>query len=309
MTLMYDVVQGESHWHDLRLQNIGSSECSALFGLQASYAQSAFTLWQVKSGKIKPPHVDDSPGSRVWFGKRMEPIIGKMAAELYGWDAVIQPGPFAVDDQTSGMSGSLDGVIQEPGKAERELGFKGPGVLEIKRIEWLQFKMNWTDSEPPFGTVLQNQHLCACAGFSWGVVAALVSEIGFVVYRYPARPGVASRIRHAVDNFWKSVRDGVPPNPDHTASSAAALKELYPPRADPVTIDLTADSEADITAAAFKMAQAHRKESSNVYDLQRNLIMYKLRGANLGETEHHWISGEANKNGVVTIKVREKVPT
>lgn len=287
---------------------MGSSEIAALFGLQASYASSAFTLWQVKAGKIKPPHVDASPGTRVWMGRWMEPVIAHMAAEMYGWD-IIYPGPFAIDEVTPGMSGSLDGIIKEPGKVEKEMGFTGPGVLEIKRVEWLPFRSEWTENEPPFQIVLQDQHLCACAGYSWGVVAAMVSEVGMVCYRYPARAGVAGRIRHAVQRFWDSVRDGMPPNPDHTASSAAALRELYPVRPEPITIDLTTDSEADITAAAFKMAQAHRKESNGVYDLQRNLILFKLRGANLGETEHHWISGEANKNGVVTIKVREKVPT
>lgn len=266
---------------------------------------SAFTLHQVKSGLIPPPPVDDTPGSRVWYGKRMEPVIGQMAAEMFGWE-IRAPGPFAVDQACAGMSASLDGIIMAPGERERVLRYQGPGLLEVKRAEWLAHKRSWENGEPPMQIVLQAQHGMACAGLTWGVVVVLVGELGLIAYRYPADPDTARAIRAQVAEFWRGVRDGVSPNPDATASSAAALKALFPSRVDLPTLDLTADEETDVLCFGLKMAAENLKLSTKVANGYKNMIRFALKGATQAETVNHFISAEPDKNGRVTLRVHEK---
>lgn len=309
MTLRYDIIQRSPEWHRWRETHLGSSEIASLFGVQSDFAMSAFTLHQVKAGIIPPPPVESGPGSRVWFGVKMEPIIVEMAAELYKWPSIRFPGPYAIDDQCAGMAASLDALILEPGPEEAHLGFRGPGVLEVKRSEWLAHSRAYTNNEPPYQVILQCQHGAACAGVSWGVVVVLVGELGLLSYRYAARPGTASVIRNAVTRFWEDVRNGTPPNPDHTASSSAALREMFPARVDAPALDLMKDTETDVTAAAFLIAGAHRKESNKIYDGQRNLLKWRLKEATQAETENHWISGAPDKNGTVRIRVWEKKRT
>ncbi len=80
MTFHPEIKPDTPEWHAIRMKHIGGSEISALFGVQPEFAQSAFTLFMVKSGKIPAPPVDDSPGTRIWYGKRLEPAIGALSA-------------------------------------------------------------------------------------------------------------------------------------------------------------------------------------------------------------------------------------
>lgn len=308
MTLNWTVVHGSPEWHEFRARNIGSSEVAGLFGVQAGFAASAFTLHQVKSGLIEPLPVDDRPGTRVWRGKRLEPVIASMAAEQFGW-RIRYPGPYALDDECEGMAASLDGWIEEPGEEEKRLGFTGPGNLEVKEASWLAHKRDWSANEPPFQIVLQNQQGCACSGARWGVVVVDVGEIGLLPYRYAARPQTAALIRREIAAFWSRVREGRSPDPDATSSTAAALKVMFPSQVDSPTLDLLEDDQADVTAAAFLIAGANRAESERVYVGQRSMLMWKLRGVTQAETANHWINANTDKRGTVRLRVVEKQRT
>lgn len=292
----------------LRAQNIGSSEVAGLFALQADHSDCEFTLHQVKSGIIPPPPVDSSPGTRIWYGSRMEPIIGEMAAELYGWK-IEAPGPFCTDDVVSGMSASLDGIILSPGEEELRLGFSGPGLLEIKRSEWAAHNRAYTNNEPPYQIVLQGHHGMACANLTWGVVVVLVGELGLMKYPYARRENTVSIIRDRVTEFWRDVHDRVSPNPDGTASSAYALKAMFPALVGEPLLDLLDNDEADVAAAALLLTRANAKASDMAVADSLARIKYQLKGAVEAETANHWITARTTKNGAVTVRVVEKVPT
>lgn len=302
-----DVIQGTAAWLERRKGTIGSSETASLFGVQEAYAASAFTLHQVKSGKMAEPPVDSSPGSRIWMGKHFEPTIAAMAKELYRWPSLEYPGPWCTDEVCPQMSASIDGII-EPGPEELALGFQGPGLLETKFIQWLAYRKSWTNGEPPYQTILQAQHGCACEKLAWGCVVVLVGELGLQAYRYRAREGTINLIRDRVNDFWKGVRADRPPDPDHTASSAAALKQMFPGKEEGGVLWFE-DEDTDTLAAAFLIAQANRQESNRVYEAQRNLLLWKLKGNTAAETFNHWIDASVNKRGDVRVTVREKVRT
>lgn len=304
MTLQW-IEQGTPEWLELRANYIGSSEIAGLFALQAPFGMSEFTLHQVKCGAIPAPPVDDTPGSRVWMGKRLEPVIAGMAAEMYGWN-ITYPGPFAIDDECEGMSASLDGIIRVPGVREREMNFTGPGVLEVKRVEWLAHKRAWENGEPPQHIVLQAQHAMACSGMSWGVIVALAGEHGLIAYRYAAATDVHRILRAKVESFWSNIRHGMSPRPDHTASTAAALKALFPSLVDDETLDLTADDEIDIACARWLEAKDKHKIAGQIVAGYRNAIMFGLKGAIRAETAGHYIDAKPDKNGKVTLRSHVK---
>lgn len=276
MTLLWDVVQGSESWLKERETRIGGSEVAGLFGVQQDWGASRFTLYQVKSGKIKSPQIDQSPGSRVWFGKRKEKLIAEMAAELFGWE--ITGGPYAIDELCEGMAASLDFVIDQPGEREKAMGFEGPGYLEIKLVDFLVHRREWTGGEPPFSVLLQHQHGLACSGFSWGVIVCEIGGNELRPYHYGARPKHADIIREKVGEFWEDVRAGRVPNTDGTESTAQALRDLYTTVRNDNALDLSTVERANDACVNFLIAAAHNRESKRRYDEAKNEIEGLMQG-------------------------------
>jgi len=290
--IVADIIEHSDAWHAIRLQNIGGSEIAGLFGVQADYAQSAYTLHMVKSGQIPAPPVDDSPGSRIWFGIKLEPQIAAMAAELHGW--TIQKGGYCLDDTTPGMACSLDYLITEPGPEEIKLGFQGPGVLQIKNVDGLQFRQKWTMDEPPFPILLQLQHEIACANCTWGVIIGMVGGNELPAYRYARRDKTIHLIRARVTEFWNGLRERRPPLVDGSESTAAAVTALYPTLPVEPPLDLTTDNEMPEICAGLLVATADRKAAADNEEEFKNRLREKLKGR-----KHAVCTGYA-LNGVFT---------
>lgn len=296
--LNYAVVHGSADWHALRSKHIGGSECAALWGMQYDYAQSLFALHMIKSGRIPEPPVDDSPGTRVWYGKMMEPVIAEMAAKLFRWK-IRYPGPYAIDDTTPGLAASLDGIIEEPGEEETRLGYRGPGVLEIKRAEWLVFKEKWTGNEPPPPAILQTQHGMAASGLGWGVVVVLAGEVGLVPFRYRRREGIISQDRERVEEFWDRVRRDDPPNTDRSRATAEAISGLFPVRVAEPILDLLGNKAADLTVVEAINARANFEGSTYAKADAHNALNWILKEHLNAETDSYWLHRQ--KNGFVKI--------
>lgn len=304
MTLRYDIIHGSPEWHGIRMKHIGSSETAALHGLQADYAPSAYTLWAVKSGRIQPQPVDDSPGTRVWRGKLMEPVIVEMARQQFKL-SITYPGPYAINDDVEGMAASLDGVIDEPGEIETKLGFHGPGLLETKCLSYRSWKESWTNNEPNYPTILQSQHGIDCAKFGWGVVVADVQETGLVAYRYKARYPTIQQLRAKVKDFWWRVNNGRPPDVDATASTAQALRDSFPARTLPEPLELSV--EYDAIAHLYDVTKVGIKEEEKKETLCKNQLIAGLAGITEARTENYRITYRPDKNGKRTLRVEPRI--
>lgn len=271
-----EIIEHSDGWHQIRLKNIGGSEIAGLFHQQADYQHSEYTLWAVKSGKIPAPPVDQSPGSRVWFGTKLEPHIAAMAAEVHGWK--IEKGGYCQDDTTPGMACSLDYKIVEPGPEEIALGFRGPGVLQIKNIDLIQHKRSWTLDEPPPYILLQLQQEIACSGCAWGVIVGMVGGNQLPAYRYAARPKMIGLIRERITLFWQRVRDNRAPPVDGSDSTAETLATLFPTLLDDVPVDLSNDNEFPEICAGLLVAEADRKAAAANEQEFKNRLGEKMAG-------------------------------
>jgi predicted phage-related endonuclease len=299
-----DIVEGEPAWHAIRLDNLGGSEIAGIFGVQAGWGQSAFTLHLVKARKIPPPPVPSDPGTLVWAGKHLEATIAKMAAEQEGW--TLEKGYYCTDDECPGMACSLDYIITEPGLVETEQGFHGFGVAQIKNVSALQWRDEWNNGEPPFYILLQLQHELCCSGATWGVIAALVGGNEIHVYRYPASVRMATAIRDKVREFWEGVRAGQIPNVDGTDSTALALKALYPSKPTVRPIDFGGVQEFTDGCVQFLTTAANLKASKDHYAAAKAFMETMLKGETKAVGDGHKVDVSVNSaNGGRTIRIRE----
>ena len=256
-------------WHALRAQHVGASEVSILFGVAPPYMPGPWALWQVKAGRAPAPQVDNQ---RTRWGLLLEDAIAAAAAEREGW--CIEPGIYA---SLGGLGATLDRLIASPG--ERDQDFDGPGVLELKNVDWIVHRRQWGD-EPPAHILLQLQAQLAATGRSWGAVAALVGGNDLQVYRYRARPKLQAEILRRVADFWQSIRENRPPPVDGSDDAARILRILEPEIVDEPA-DLSASNEAPILCAEYLRAAEDEREAFSRKAAARNGLLALLGG-------HRW---------------------
>ena len=244
--------QSREEWLAMRAPYVGASEVAALLGFQADFQTSPLALFLIKRGEIEAPEIG---GERIEWGVDFEDAIAKHACRSEGW--ALNPAVFAVDDTTPGMSASLDRVVL-PSKADEAKGFIGPGVLECKNVDSLQFRDKWLGDEPPPHILLQLQHQIACSGFAWGAVAACVGGNQFYVRRYLRHEGIIGEIRSAVTRFWDTVRAGEPPTADGYEATTRAIRAKYPSLSE-ATIDLSGSNELPGLCVELQRASKDRK--------------------------------------------------
>jgi predicted phage-related endonuclease len=265
----------ETEWHAVRARHIGSSEVSALFGVQPDYALSHFALWHVKAGNIPPPVVDND---RVRFGTKLEPLIAELAAEENGW--TITKGRYHEDPLCPGLGASLDYEIDAPGPGDD--GCEGPGVLECKNVDWMVHRRSWADGEPPIHITLQLQTQLACSGRTWGCVVALVGGNQLLTYRFQARPKIVADIRRRTFEFWSAIDAGQEPLVDGKDSTSDALRALFP-EVTSQSLDLRTHNEFPIVVAALLSKTEERKRVTEEEEELKN----RLR-AILGDAKSAW---------------------
>lgn len=260
-------------WYAHRNAYVNGSEIASLWGVQPDYAPSAFSLWQVKSGKIQERMVE---GERLEWGIRLEPAVAAGIADDEGWSIYKGKtgGLRAIDDKTPGMAASLDYMVADAGPAEWEKGMTGPGILQVKVIDRLRFREEWVGTEPPIYTLLQLQHEIACAGVTWGAVGCLIGGNTAKVYRYKARARIIDGIRNRVEDFWASVKKGDPPIIDHTDATTEAIRQLYPETTGNPYVPVRMDDNKELAEVAFGFitASADRQEAQRREDEYRNRL-------------------------------------
>jgi predicted phage-related endonuclease len=138
------------------------------------------------------------------------------------------------------MASTIDYWVNDP--------TRGPGIMEIKLVRWSIWLDQWTDIKPPAHISLQVQHQLACAGFSWGAIAALVVGEGpLEPFWYLTEPdqAVIGVIEARISEFWDRVRRNDPPPVTGTEREYDILRALHPEIKKDVTITSEDDTLAD----------------------------------------------------------------
>ena len=136
---------------------------------------------------------------------------------------------------------------------------RGDGILEIKNVDSLIYKNNWTEDDggiqAPFHIELQLQHQLLVSGLQYGYIVALVGGNTLKVAYRDRDEAVIERIKQECAEFWNDVEAGKAPTPS------------YPEDADVVIARANkADSEKSIDAT-----------ENEHYDLRTAIAGYEWR--------------------------------
>lgn len=249
---------------DVRRKHIGSSEIAALFG-ESSYC-TKFELWHRKNGTLPEPDLSANP--RVFWGSILEPAIAQGVALLNGWK-VRKVHRYIAHPRIKGMGASIDfEVIAHE---------KGAGVLEIKNVDRSVFR-RWEDGRPPLGFDLQLQHQLACAGRSWGAIAALVGGNDPKIFEYQRHDGAIAKIEAAVRDFWISIQVGEAPEPDFNAD-LDAIRTLYRDAVPGSQLDMRGHTQLEALCEDYRGALDAESAATRSKDAAKASILHIIRTA------------------------------
>jgi predicted phage-related endonuclease len=270
----------------MRSKNIGASEVACLFGMERPYQHSKWTLWQVKSGNLSEEDAGMRLGERPRWGLLLESAIMEANAEDAGWRAWRRAGYFQ-HPTVEGFGCTPDFfALDEP---------HGTPIAqcETKNVDFLIFRDEWTEKEPPEHILMQIQAQMANTGFDEVHATALVGGNTACRKVVERRPKIIEAIESAVEEFWYSIETNNPPPIDGKDGTARAVKNLYRPD-NGKTLDVGDDRDfltlVGELAARRKIANEHRKEILEI----ENQIYCRIQNAEI-----------VKSNGVVILTAKE----
>ena len=298
-----------SEWLALRALYVSSTESAALFGM--SPYLTAFELWHQKHSKDTSA-IDMN--ERMEWGLVMERTIAKMVSLKYGVK-VRNLSAYVVHDATR-MGASFDYEIVgielpagENGEAPpaiedtilQDLYNKhGAGCLEIKNVDWMVFKEQWSTGsgegetpQAPEHIEVQVQHQQECIDREWTAIAALVGGNRlFMIPRLRDREVGAALVRR-ITEFWKTVEDGTAPSPILPAD-AEFIGKLYGYSEVGKLIDLRGNSAITALCDDYKaVAEAATKADENKKSAKAELLLA------IGDAEKVLVDGYKISAGMI----------
>ncbi len=190
----------DAAWHELRLQDITSTDSPALFNLSPYLSE--FELWYRKSDKTLVEFPDNE---RMRWGRRLESSIAKGIAEDEGMK-VRALNCYYRHTKESRMGCTCDFEIVSHDE--------GPGILEIKNVDYLVYRDQWTEDEAPTHIEIQLQHQLEVLDREWGYIVALVGGNRLYKIKRMRDREMGQSIREAVSAFWLSIANGQEPEPN-----------------------------------------------------------------------------------------------
>ena len=269
-------VTDKKSWLQARLQDITSTEVSALYDL--SPYRTEFDLYQEKKNQTI---VEISDNERMFWGRNLESAIAHGAAETMGWDI----SKFDVYMRNENRLGSsFDYKIRSVED--------GDGILEIKNVDAVAYRQNWKDDgvniEGPEHIELQIQHQMEVANLDWTALVCLVGgNTQKIIYRDRDRQ-IGKDLTEKVKAFWNRVDAGTPPKIDYLRDAEYIIKKLRN-QAD-AGIVLAADEDMD------KLIDEYYTVSREYYSLSKTKDAIKAQILDLSQNASKIISA----NGTIS---------
>lgn len=282
-------IENSDHWHGLRAKVIGSSDVACLF--DASPYATRFTLWHQKAGNVER---DDSGDNRMTWGKRLEPAIAAGLAEDMRWKIESAAKDFYRHDSLP-LGATLDFRV-----VDHEWG---PGVVEIKNVDWLEWKEKWTPQRAPDHIELQVQHQFICTGFTWGVIGCFIGGNELRIYERRPLSKIMAEIEQRSVDFWQSIVEQRAPDPYGTAAEFAVLKELYPREA-PGRVIESEDPRLAEAASMYMYSAEQESGGKRAKERYKVALLHALQDAVLLKLPDFWVKRKVNKAGAVSIEVK-----
>lgn len=263
----------EQHWLSLRTQDITSTDAAALFGM--SPYKTRFELWHEKKSGERAAFTENE---RMRWGNRLEAAIAETAAEQRGWS--IRPFKEYLRLPDLRIGSSFDYRI-----AGSDVPFVDSGddaILEIKNVDWLRFKQDWTVDgdwiEAADHIELQLQHQLLVSGLRRGYFAVLVGGNDLRIIERQADEQAHMAIRSEAAAFWQSIDENRPPEPVMPDDAAAVIRMHQ--FAEPGKLfDARGDAEIATLLREYRTAKAAAKDADESADVAKAALLQRIGDA------------------------------
>lgn len=285
----------ETAWHELRAQDVTSTESPALFGM--SPYTTAFELFHRK--REAQPVVIEPEGRMLW-GLRLQDVIARGVAEDYGVKVRRLNAYMRLPDVRMGSSFDFEIIGFDPATGTDDATLRalytehGVGNMEIKNVDALIFRDQWTVNEDksieaPDHIELQVQHQLHVSGRAWCALVVLVggNTPKVIIREYDQEVGLAieNRIRH----FWASVEANNPPPPTFP-DDAEFMCKLFG-YAEPGKIyDGRSDEELATLCREYHQASQREKLAQEDKDVAKAKLLAKIGDCEKAVTNEFTIS-------------------
>ena len=227
---MIHYTKTRDEWLALRHKYVCSTDQAALHGL-SPYT----TMFELYHSKSAPTYTEWEAGERAEWGIALEDAVARKIANDYGVK-VRKLSAFVSRDGT-GMASSFDyeivGLKEDHTEDSVLRGMyteSGPGILEIKCVDWLVFRNQWLEvdgeREAPPHIEIQVQHQLHCIERKWAALGVLVggNSLKLIIREYDATVGHA--LETATKAFFKRIAAKQPPDPALPAD-ADLIAQIY----------------------------------------------------------------------------------
>lgn len=202
-------IESKDQWLELRSHDITSTDCAVLFGL--SPYKTIYELWhEKKSGQI----ISIDENQRMKWGSRLESAIAQGVAE----DLNLTIEPFKDYHRLKEIKAGSSFDFHIPDKN---------ALLEIKNVDSLVYRNNWTEEEAPPHIELQVQHQLLVSGYESAYLCALVGGNDLKLIKRKKDAYIQKQIIQRIKNFWEMSEPQ--PNFEKDASFIISLNQLAEP--------------------------------------------------------------------------------
>jgi putative phage-type endonuclease len=223
------VPPNETIWKGLRKHDITSTESAALFGMSPYLSH-----YQLYHRKRTKDLAEIDMNDRMLWGKFMENTIARGIATMQGIKVRKMNQYIRIVDARMGSSFDFEiiGLVDRWEKPETPLRemyrTHGTGVFEIKMVDYLVFRDNWTVKddgtiEAPQHIEVQVQHQLHVCGRKWSAIGLLVNGNTPKIVIRERFEDVGNAIEGNIRALWHQIAAGQEPEPAyHTRSTRAS---------------------------------------------------------------------------------------
>jgi hypothetical protein len=237
---------------DPKRESVSSTEAAAL------YNQSPFiTRWMLYHKLRNGADVETEPdeNERMTWGKRLQDdILDETAARLH-LDVTPNAEDVYLRRPYIPIGATRDASIFSPDW--------GPGVVEAKNVDWLQWRDKWTPDLAPAHIELQTQVAMMVGdgrrSASWGVIACLVGGNELRLYKRSPMLDLWRQLARDARDFMRAVANGNEPDPFGAAGEIPIINQLYPETTEDEPLHL---DDVELAEEARMYRWAHEQSSS-----------------------------------------------
>lgn len=212
-------------WLVARKQGLGASEIAAILG--EDQWDSPYSIWADKSGRAPKPPLQSEAAE---WGLHLEAPIAARFGVVSGRKVEVAPPYTICTHPVHPWKKATPDAHQWPLPNDP---FQGPGVLQVKtageRVAYGEDDdTNWVNG-PPLKHQIQLQHEMDVTGCTWGSLVCLVGGQQLLgPFDFDENPDFIADIHPLLEEFWRKVQVGEPPDVDNKVATAKAISRMYP---------------------------------------------------------------------------------